>query len=119
MDDPIYYELKIISIETGTSAKCQSPKKFPSFKVSLELSFSWIIHAHMLQRLFRASVQLNSYNSFLNLLIHRICRLLSTCGFGWSSSHSGSTSYGLKRPTFAAHRINMEFSFTSRHSKSV
>ncbi|GFX37714.1 uncharacterized protein TNCV_1261511 [Trichonephila clavipes] len=65
-----------------------SPKSFPSFKASLELSFNRVMHAHVLQRLFATSVQLNACNFFLGLLIHRICRLLSTCGFGWSASRS-------------------------------
>ncbi|GFW62794.1 uncharacterized protein TNCV_2625571 [Trichonephila clavipes] len=38
----------LISTELGTSVKCYSPKSFPSFKASLELFFSKIIHAHML-----------------------------------------------------------------------
>ncbi|GFV96075.1 transposable element Tcb1 transposase [Trichonephila clavipes] len=79
-DDPISYELRVISIETGTSVKCNSPKSSPSFKASLELSFSRIMHAHMLQRLFETSVQPNTGNFFLDLLIRRICHLLSTCG---------------------------------------
>ncbi|GFW97277.1 transposable element Tcb2 transposase [Trichonephila clavipes] len=49
MDDPICYELRVISIATGKSVKCCNPKSFPSFKVSLELSFSRITHAHMFQ----------------------------------------------------------------------
>ncbi|GFW88369.1 transposable element Tcb2 transposase [Trichonephila clavipes] len=48
MDDPICYELRIISIATGSSMKCYSPKSFPSSKASLELSFSRIMHAHIL-----------------------------------------------------------------------
>ncbi|GFW17234.1 uncharacterized protein TNCV_1957051 [Trichonephila clavipes] len=80
MEDPICYELRVISIATGTSVKCYSPKSFPSFKASLELSFSRIMHAHMLQRLFETSVQPNTCNFFLGLLIRRICRLLSTRG---------------------------------------
>ncbi|GFT76280.1 uncharacterized protein TNCV_564531 [Trichonephila clavipes] len=75
MDDPIYCELRVISIATGTSVKCYNPKSFPSFKTSLELSFSRIMHAHMLQRLFETSVQPNTCNFFLGLLIRRICRL--------------------------------------------
>ncbi|GFY30989.1 uncharacterized protein TNCV_1629621 [Trichonephila clavipes] len=55
------------------------PKSFPSFKASLELSFSRIMHSHMLQRLFETSVQPNTCNFFLGLLIRRICHLLSTC----------------------------------------
>ena len=45
MDDPICYELRVILIATGTSVKCYSPKSFPSFKVSLVLSYSRIIRA--------------------------------------------------------------------------
>ncbi|GFV06479.1 uncharacterized protein TNCV_2948021 [Trichonephila clavipes] len=45
-----------VSIATGTYVKCYSPKSFPSFKASLELSFSRIMHAHMVQRLFETSV---------------------------------------------------------------
>ncbi|GFX40466.1 uncharacterized protein TNCV_1412761 [Trichonephila clavipes] len=52
MDDPICYELREISIATGTFVKCYSPKSFLSFKASLELYFSRIMHVHMLQRLF-------------------------------------------------------------------
>ncbi|GFW82301.1 transposable element Tcb1 transposase [Trichonephila clavipes] len=52
LDDPICYELWVISIATGTSMRCYSPKSFPSFKASLELYFSRIMHVHMLQRLF-------------------------------------------------------------------
>ncbi|GFW99026.1 uncharacterized protein TNCV_1782451 [Trichonephila clavipes] len=56
-----------------------SSKSLPSFKASLELSFSRIIHAHMLQRLFETSVQPNTCNFFLTLLICRIGHHLSTC----------------------------------------
>ncbi|PRD32796.1 UNVERIFIED_CONTAM: hypothetical protein NCL1_19390 [Trichonephila clavipes] len=80
MDDPIYYQFRVISIATGTSVKCDSPKSFPFFKASLELSFSKVIHAHILQRLLETSVQLNTCNFFLDLLIHRICRLVITRG---------------------------------------
>ncbi|PRD24241.1 UNVERIFIED_CONTAM: hypothetical protein NCL1_44360 [Trichonephila clavipes] len=58
--------------------KCYSPKSFPSFKALLELSFSWIMHTPMLQKLFGTSVQPNTCNFSLGLLIRRICRLLST-----------------------------------------
>ena len=78
MDDPICCKLKVISIPTGTSVKCYSPKSFPSFKASL--FFSGIIHALMLQNLFEACVQPNACNFFLNLLIRWICYLLSTRG---------------------------------------
>ena len=80
MDDPICDELRVISIATGTFVKCYSPKSFPSFKVSLELPFSRIMLAHMLQRLFRNSVQSNTCNFSLGLLIRLICSLLSPCG---------------------------------------
>ncbi|GFV48850.1 uncharacterized protein TNCV_641551 [Trichonephila clavipes] len=96
-----------------------SPKSFPSFKASLELSFSRIMHTHVLQRLFETSFQPNTCNFFLGLLIRLICRLMSTCEFGWSASRSGSASCSFKRRTFAAQTSNMEFSSTSRHSKSV
>ncbi|GFX82567.1 uncharacterized protein TNCV_2167151 [Trichonephila clavipes] len=69
MDDPIFYELRVISIATGASIKCYSSKSFSHYKASLELSFSRIMHAHMLQRLFETSVQPNSYSFFLGLLI--------------------------------------------------
>ncbi|GFW49389.1 transposable element Tcb2 transposase [Trichonephila clavipes] len=51
MDDPICYELRLISMATGTSVKrslslsLYSPKSFPSFKASMELSFSRVMHA--------------------------------------------------------------------------
>ena len=80
MDDLICYELKVISIARGTSVKCHSPKSFLSFKASLELSISRIMHIHMLQKLFETSVQPNTHSFFPGLLICRICRLLSTCG---------------------------------------
>ena len=50
MDDPIWHEFRLISTATGTSVKYYSPKSFSSFKASLELSFSRIMHPHMLQR---------------------------------------------------------------------
>ena len=56
MDDRICYKLRVISLATSTCVKCYSPKSFPFFKVSLELSFSRIMHAHVLQRLFETSV---------------------------------------------------------------
>ena len=36
MEDPICYELRVISLATGTSGKCYSPKSFPFFIVSQE-----------------------------------------------------------------------------------
>ena len=59
--------------------KWYNPKSFSYFKETLELSFSSIIHTHMLQKLFETSVQLNICN-FLGLFIRQICHLLSTCG---------------------------------------
>ncbi|GFV66703.1 uncharacterized protein TNCV_2595231 [Trichonephila clavipes] len=109
----------LLPIAIGTFMKCYNPKSFPSFKVSLELSFRRIMHAHMLQKLFETSVQPNTCNFFLGLLIPWICRLLSTNGFGWSASRSCSAFCNFKRRTFAAHTSNVEFSSTSRHSKSV
>ncbi|GFU20389.1 uncharacterized protein TNCV_2521621 [Trichonephila clavipes] len=52
MYDPIGYELIAISIATGTFVKCYASKSFPSFKTSLNLSFCWTLHAHMLKGLF-------------------------------------------------------------------
>ena len=78
-NDPICYKLMIISIATGTSMKYFNSKSLSSFKASQELSFSRIMHAHMLQTPFQTSVPLNTCNSFFGLL-HRICRLLSICG---------------------------------------
>ncbi|GFX71762.1 uncharacterized protein TNCV_4132081 [Trichonephila clavipes] len=64
MDDPIYYDLRVISIATGTSVKCNSSKSFLSFKAYLDLSCSRIMHAHMVQRLFETFVQPNTCNFF-------------------------------------------------------
>ena len=79
MDDPIWYELRVIPIATDITVKCYSPKSFPYFKASFELSFSRIMHAHMLQRLFETFVQSNTCNFFLSLLIRLICRPLNMC----------------------------------------
>ena len=46
MDNPVFYELRVISI-TGTFVKCFTLKSFSSFKASLELSFSRIMHGHI------------------------------------------------------------------------
>ncbi|GFU62448.1 uncharacterized protein TNCV_5005791 [Trichonephila clavipes] len=117
---PIRYKLRLISIATSTSVKCYSLKSFPSFKVSLKLFFSSIMHAHLLKRVFDTSVQPNTRNFFLDLLIRRICRAYWPCvGLGWSASHSLSVSYSFKRLTFAAHASNMDLSSTIRHSKLV
>ena len=73
MDDPIWYGLRVILIATIPEAL--QPKLFPSFKVSLEQSFSRIMHAHMLQRLRDfSSVQ------HMQLLPCQIYHPLSTCG---------------------------------------
>ena len=62
MVNPIYYELRVISIPTSMSVT--TAQSFPSFKASLKLSFSRIMHAHMLQRLFEISVQFIACNFF-------------------------------------------------------
>ena len=72
MDDPTRYELRIA---TGTSEVLQSD--VISLKASLVLSFSRIMHAYMMQKLFEISVEPRISNFFLNLLIHQICRLLN------------------------------------------
>ena len=59
---------------------CEVPKSFSIFKAFVELSFSRIIHSHMLQRLFEISLQLNVCNYFLGSLIRGMCSLLSTFG---------------------------------------
>ena len=56
------------------------PEVIPLLQASLELSFCWIIHAHMCQRLFETSVQPYTCSFFLGLLIHCICCLLSMRG---------------------------------------
>ncbi|GFV71218.1 uncharacterized protein TNCV_2429651 [Trichonephila clavipes] len=56
MDDPICYKLRVISTATGTPVKSYSPKSFPSFKESLNVTFSRIIDAHMFQKHFETSV---------------------------------------------------------------
>ena len=73
MDDPIWYELRIILIAIGTSVKCYTSKFFPSFKASPELSFNSTMHAHILRRLFQTSVLPDTCNFFLGLLIRQIC----------------------------------------------
>ncbi|PRD24090.1 UNVERIFIED_CONTAM: hypothetical protein NCL1_44693 [Trichonephila clavipes] len=75
----------LIRIEE-TSMKCYSPKSFPSFKAFMELSFSRLMHTHMLQRLFENSVQLNTCNFYFGQLI-RYMSLFITCGI-WSVSLS-------------------------------
>ncbi|GFW45605.1 transposable element Tcb1 transposase [Trichonephila clavipes] len=72
--------IEVISIATGISVKCYSSKSFPSFKAFLKLSFSRIMHAHMLRGLLETSVQLNTCNVLLDMLNHQICRLLSMSG---------------------------------------
>ncbi|PRD29413.1 UNVERIFIED_CONTAM: hypothetical protein NCL1_29473 [Trichonephila clavipes] len=58
----------------------QPHQSFPHFKVYPHLSFSRVMHAHMLQNLFEISVQPNTSNFFLRQLIRRMSHLLSTCG---------------------------------------
>ncbi|PRD23957.1 UNVERIFIED_CONTAM: hypothetical protein NCL1_45017 [Trichonephila clavipes] len=120
MDDPVCYELRIISIATSRSMKCFSPKSFPSFKASLKLSLSRIMYVHILQTLFDTSVQANTCNFFLSLLIRRICRLLSTYGIWLVVVSLMICVLQLQKTYFyGAYHINMEFLSTSRHSKSV
>ena len=77
-DGPIHYELRAISIATGTSVKCYSLKSLLFFKASLMLSFNRIMHVHKLQRLLETSAEPNICNYFLYLFIHTTWRLLST-----------------------------------------
>ncbi|GFV61150.1 transposable element Tcb1 transposase [Trichonephila clavipes] len=49
----------------------------PGVMASLELSSSRIMHDHMLQRLFQTSVQPNTCNFFLGLLIRRMPRRIA------------------------------------------
>ncbi|GFS51394.1 uncharacterized protein TNCV_548741 [Trichonephila clavipes] len=70
----------ILNINGYVHEVLYNPKSFPSFKASLELCFSRIMHAHMLQRLFETYVQPDTCNFFLDLLMRRICHLLSTFG---------------------------------------
>ena len=72
MKDPICYELRVISIPTGTSVKYNSLKSFLSFKASLELFFSRIMHAPMLQRLFETFVQPNTCK-LVELSLDKVC----------------------------------------------
>ncbi|GFU85934.1 transposable element Tcb1 transposase [Trichonephila clavipes] len=73
-EDPICYELRD-NLNSNRYARevLTAQSRSPSFKASSqELSFSRIMHAHMLQRLFETSVQPNTCNSFsLGLLIRR------------------------------------------------
>ena len=69
MDVPICYEWRVILVATCTSVKCYSTMWFPSFKASMELSFSRIMNTHMLQRLYKTSILPNTCNFFAGLLI--------------------------------------------------
>ena len=119
MDDPVYSKLKVISLATGTSVKWYSPKSFSSFKPFLELFFIRIMHTYALKRLFETSVQPNTCDFFLALLIRRICRLLSTCGIWLVGVLLVICVLQLQKRTLAEHTNNMEFSSPSRHSKFV
>ena len=119
MDDPICYELRLISKATGMSVKCYSSKSFPSFKACLELSFRRIMHAHMLQRLFGISVQPKTCNFFFGLLITQKSRLSSTSGIWSVCVLLMIRMSSFKRRNLDAHTSIMEFSFTNRHSKTV
>ena len=99
--------------------ECYSPKSFLSFKISSELSFSGIMHAQTLQRLFEIPVQTNTCNFLFPLLFAGYIANWESEGYGWSSSHSWSASCSFKRRTLASHTSNIEFSSSRRHSKSV
>ena len=118
-DDPIRYELRIISIATSTSVRCYSRKSFSSFKTSLELSFSKTMHSHMLQKLFETSVLPMACDFFLGLLICRIFRLLSTCGIWLFGVSLVIRVKQFHKTNLAACTSNVEFSSTSRLSKSI
>ena len=66
MDDQVCHELRVILTATCMFANCYSPKPFSSFKAYLELSFSKIMHVHMLQKLFEISIPPNICNLFLD-----------------------------------------------------
>ena len=78
-DDSISYELRVISLAPGTSVKCYSPKSFSFFKASLEVPFSGILHAHMLQSVLETSFQPNTCIFFLGLLICQTYCPFKTC----------------------------------------
>ncbi|GFV90010.1 uncharacterized protein TNCV_4643501 [Trichonephila clavipes] len=69
MGDPICYELRIISIATGTSVKCYSPKSFRTIK-----------HAHIFQRLFETSFQPNTsiFSPYMSPIEH-VWDLVARC----------------------------------------
>ncbi|GFU99136.1 uncharacterized protein TNCV_1228501 [Trichonephila clavipes] len=69
-------------------------------EASLELSFSRITHAHMLQRMFEASVLYET--SSLVCLFTGYVNYCARVGFGWSVSRSCSVPCSFKRRTFAA-----------------
>ena len=110
MNDPICYELRIISIASGTSVKCYSPKSFPSFKVSMEISFNRIMCDHILQRLFETCVQTAHATSSLACLLARYATYWARIKFGWSAFRSWSASCSFKRRTLAMHTSNRELS---------
>ena len=119
-DNANCYYLRVISTVTGTSLKCYSSKSFPSFKVSLELSFSRIMCVHM----FAKTVQDFCSASHMQLLpwsalFTRYAAYWAHMGFSWSVSRSWSVSCSFKRRTLTALKCNVEFSSTSRHSKCV
>ncbi|GFW54313.1 transposable element Tcb1 transposase [Trichonephila clavipes] len=118
--NPIFYELRVILVATGTSGKCYSPKSFPSFKASLDLSFSRIMHAYLLQRLFEISVQSNACDFFLGpaYSLDR-SRLLSTCGIWLIGAFLVIRVLQLQKTNFCCACKLQGISSTSRHSKSV
>ncbi|GFU71337.1 transposable element Tc1 transposase [Trichonephila clavipes] len=119
MDDPICYELRVISIATGSSVMCYNPKSFPSIKASSELSFSnnALPHVAKTVRDFCSTQHIQlfprpAHSSDMSPIEHEwdlVGRRLARV------PHPAASKDG----TFAAHTSNMEFFSISRHSKSV
>ena len=77
------------------------------------------MHAYILQKLFKNSIQPNACNFFIGLLICRICHLFSTCGICLVGASLLILVLQLERWTLIEHTSNMEFFSTSKHSKTV
>ncbi|PRD28099.1 UNVERIFIED_CONTAM: hypothetical protein NCL1_33460 [Trichonephila clavipes] len=107
----------IIQWQQVSSEKCYRPKSFPSFKASLQLSFSRIMHAHILQRLFCSAqhMQLLPWPAHSPDMLP-IEHVWDFVGRRLARDPRPAVS---KDKLFATHISNMEFSSTSRHSKSV
>ena len=100
LDDPICYELRVISITTGTSVKCYSPKSSPFFKASLELSFSRIIQGTCCKDCSRLLFSPTHATSYLACLFSGYVAYWIHVGFGWSTSRSWSVSCCLVKRNF-------------------